>query len=190
MGGRGRRGKRSCGLHDFFLRRLGPSKLCRLSPVTQNQDSIANRQKLREFARRHENSQSVAAEIAKKGVDLCFGTDIDPASRFVEQEYPRLRKQPTGEDALLLVSSAQAIDGNGCSCRSNTEFMDRSLSGLSLLVELKERPLGQFLQVANRDILRHRHLTVRVPVACDPLSPWQFRDQWPDLGIEGLPWIL
>ena len=49
-------------------------------------------------------------QLGDDPVDLDLGADVDAARRLVEDQHPRLRRQPLGEHDLLLVAARQRAD--------------------------------------------------------------------------------
>ena len=48
------------------------------------------------------------AEPVDDRVEFRLGADVDAARRVVEQQHARVRSQPAGDDALLLIAAGQA----------------------------------------------------------------------------------
>ena len=79
--------------------------------LVHDQDPVGHREHLGQVARDQQDPQAGRGELGDDPVDLDLGPDVDPAGRLVEDEDPRLGREPLGEDDLLLVPAGQAPTG-------------------------------------------------------------------------------
>ena len=85
-------------------------ELGHLDPVAQHDDPVAGAQDLLELGRDEHARLAVLGQREDEPLDLGLGADVDAARGLVEDQDLRVRRQPAGEDDLLLVAAAQVAD--------------------------------------------------------------------------------
>ena len=77
----------------------------------------------------------LSASAAQQAVDLGAGADVDAARRLVDDQQPRLHRQPLGEQHLLLVAAREVADDlarrSGVAMRSSSTKRSRQRLGLA-----------------------------------------------------------
>ena len=66
----------------------------------------------------------VTRQFVEKLIDLGFRTDIDSASRFVQQKYIDFRMEQTCQSDFLLVATGEGVDGLAGGRAANGQFVD------------------------------------------------------------------
>ena len=98
------------GEHDPLLGRPVVRDLGRDPTLVEDEDPVGHRDDLGQVARDEDDPEAGRGQLRDDPVDLDLGPDVDAAGRLVEDQQPRLRGQPLGEDDLLLVAARQCAD--------------------------------------------------------------------------------
>ena len=78
--------------------------------LVEDDDPVGHREDLGQVARDEDDPEAGRGQLGDDPVDLDLGADVDAAGRLVEDEQPRLGRQPLGQDDLLLVAARQRAD--------------------------------------------------------------------------------
>ena len=78
--------------------------------LVEDEDPVGHRDDLGQVARDEDDPEAGRGQLGDDPVDLDLGPDVDAAGRLVEDQQPRLRGQPLGQDDLLLVAARQGAD--------------------------------------------------------------------------------
>ena len=97
--------------HQGFLGKTIPGEFSGDFPFAHDDDSPRKGHDFREFGRNNDEAGAFASETIEEGVHLGFGSDIDAAGGFVNNENVTTRGQPFGEGDFLLISAAETGDG-------------------------------------------------------------------------------
>ena len=112
-------------------------------------------------------------------MDLDLGADVDAARRLVEDQDPRLGREPLGQDDLLLVAAGERLDLLVDAGRADV--------GLSVELPLGDRALGrgrdeepreQAGQDRQRDVLGDREVERPGPPGGGPRAGRRCRRSW------------
>ena len=80
------------------------------APFAHDDDAIGHAEDLGQFGRDHDDGQALGDELGHEAVHGGLGADVDALGRLVEDDDLRLRRQPFGDDDLLLVAAGQRAD--------------------------------------------------------------------------------
>ena len=101
-------------------------------------------------------------------LDVGLGPDVDAAGRLVEDEQARARRQPAGEDHLLLVAAAQVLDRLVGRRRGDVEELDVALGDLVLLARARGAGTSRGWPASPGRCSRGRSGRRRSPRPCGP----------------------
>src|SRR4051794_17544990 len=106
---------RSCSAKEGSDDRLARELLARQFLVdatfAEDEDAVHELDVLVHLGREHHDRHTTLCEVGQQLVEIALGADVDTARGVVEQEHPRIRRQPAGHDHLLLVAAGEARDG-------------------------------------------------------------------------------
>ena len=139
---------------------VSPADLRDAVPVPQHHDAVADRYDLVELRGDEHDRHPIATELVHQLGDLELGTHVDPARRLIEHQQLRLRRQPAGEDRLLLVAAAKQADLLLGVRRRDVEGLDAFLAaslGRGAAARDLEQPAAPGLQDED-DVLANREL--------------------------------
>src|SRR3954452_4382930 len=77
---------------------------------SEDEDAVHQLDVLVDLGREHHDRHTALGQVDEQLVEVALGADVHPARRVVEQQDPRLGRQPTGHDDLLLVATRQGRD--------------------------------------------------------------------------------
>lgn len=96
-------------MHDGEFSRFVRGELAHDRAFMHDDDAIREQQHFFEFTRSEEHSASRIGESAHVVMDFSARTNIDSASWLVEQEQPRLNRNPSAEHCFLLISPGKRV---------------------------------------------------------------------------------
>ena len=119
-------------MHHCLLGCLRTRQLTADPAFVEHDDAIAHAQELGQLGRDHDDSRPLPGELAHADVNLGFGAHVDTARRFVQDDQPRLGRQPLGQHDLLLVATAQVLHQQLAAWRPDLESLRPVLHQWSL----------------------------------------------------------
>ncbi len=94
--------------------------------LPEHKDPVADLDQIGELGGAEHDRRAALRQLSYDLVDRSLGGHIDPSRRIVEKKHGRFSREPTGDDHLLLVSPAEAvdllIDGGSGDCESRAFF--------------------------------------------------------------------
>jgi hypothetical protein len=101
-------GDRVC--DDGLLAKILALELSSDPPLTHDKHAIGDADDLRKLGGDDDDRFTLCGEAFDQAVNLGFRSDVDSARRLVEQQDLAIRRNPTGDDRLLLVSAGKEAD--------------------------------------------------------------------------------
>ena len=98
---------------------------------------------------------ALSGELFDQAVNLGFRSDVDPARRLVEQQDLAIRRKPTGDDRLLLVSAGEEADRPVDLKRTQIDVGQDLGRLLAERAAAYETARGKMLHRRQRDIVHH-----------------------------------
>src|SRR5260370_15389598 len=110
--------------HNPLLVGLFPIAFTRDAPFVHHQNAIGHREHLVQFARNHDDGHSFAVQLRDHAMHLARRSDIDAASRLIEDQHPRFGCQPFGDNDLLLVAAGKRLHQLLDACRADLQTLE------------------------------------------------------------------
>src|SRR3954454_15822270 len=107
---RGSAHRRAGQVQHVLLRRPRRGQLARDRPLAHDQHAVGQPEHLGQVGRHDDHAEAFGREVADDLVDLGLRPHVDALGGLVEHEHLRLRRQPPGEEHLLLVAARQRRD--------------------------------------------------------------------------------
>ncbi len=102
-----------CEVHDGFFGQLISGQFPGDTSFVHNQYAIAHADDFLHFAADKQDGDALRGELVHELVDFLFGTDVNSAGWFVEEEHFGFESQPLAEDDFLLISSGEVSHAVG-----------------------------------------------------------------------------
>ena len=106
----GGRGDSRCRQADFVLVGVLPVELGNDLAVPHHHDAVAGTDQFRHVGGDEQDRQALLGQFGDDPVDFGFGLNVDALGGLVEDEQPRVGRQPFGQHHLLLVAAGQRAD--------------------------------------------------------------------------------
>ena len=146
------------GEHHPLLGRVGTGDLGGDAAFVEDEDPVGHREDLGQVARDEDDPETRRGQLGDDPVDLDLGPDVDAAGRFVEDEQARLRRQPLGEDDLLLVAARQRADHLLDAGHLDVELVGVVARDLALPCRVHEEPREEPRQDRQGHVLGDREI--------------------------------
>ena len=78
--------------------------------LAHDDDAVGHAEDLGDFGGDHDDGEALRRELGHELVHRGLGADVDALGRLVEDDDPRLRRQPLGDHHLLLVAARELAD--------------------------------------------------------------------------------
>ncbi len=130
-------------------------ELSRDPPLTHDKHAICDSDDLRQLGGDDDDRFALRCEAFDKAVDLGFRSDVYAARRLVEQQNLAIRRNPTGDDRLLLVSPGEEADRPVDQKRTQIDVGQDLGRLLAKRAASYETAGGKVLHRGQRDIVHH-----------------------------------
>ena len=100
-----------CGRGDGLLVEVGAFEVGRQPSFAEGDDAVTDSHDFRKLGADEQDGGSLLGQIEDELMDLCLGSHVYPAGRFVQDKDPGCGGLPATEDHLLLVTPAQGAHG-------------------------------------------------------------------------------
>ena len=121
----------------------------------QNQNAACETDDFRQVAREQNDGMSFFRILQDRVMDDLFGADVDAARRFVEYHDVGVRRQPLGEQHLLLIAAGQAADKSFRVIRMDRQRFNLLLDDRLVSGGMIERSAGQIVNDRGQHVRTH-----------------------------------
>jgi hypothetical protein len=121
-------------LHDSLLRNLAFCQFIYLPTIPQYHYALTLPDNFLQFRADKEHSQAFLPERLDQPFDLGLCSNVDPASRLVENKQLRLGRQPSSKQDFLLITSAEIPNYLLSTGRFDIERLNEAISELFLFI--------------------------------------------------------
>src|SRR3954452_561157 len=161
---RGSAHRRAGQVQHVLLRRPRRGQLARDRALAHDEHAVGQPEDLGQVGRHDDHAEAFGREVADDLVDLGLRPHVDALGGLVEHEHLRLRRQPPGEEHLLLVAARQRRDRllprPGAQLQPAEVLIDDR--ALALLVDDPEA--RDLVDVSDRGVLADRQLEQQAEV--------------------------
>ena len=112
------------GTFDIANLNVGSGEFVHNLPTAHHHDAVCNANNLIGVCRCHEYRGTIARGIVDQEVDFFFGSYVDPAGWFVEDENAGVKAQTAAKQNLLLIAAAEGTDRNFRACGFDGKAVD------------------------------------------------------------------
>jgi len=118
--------------------------------------SVAHSEDFRKLAGDEDDPHPGGGQVRDDPMDLHLRADVDTASRLVEDEHPRLRGQPFGDDHFLLVPADSASTSSATPVERICSFLRVAGREIALAISSYEEVREEARNDRQGNVLRNR----------------------------------
>src|SRR3954447_24983164 len=133
-------------------------QLARHGPLAHDEHAVGQPEHLGQIGRHDHHAEPLGRQVADDLVDLGLRPDVDALRGLVEHEHLRLRRQPAGEEHLLLVAAGQRRHRLLPRPRAQLEPAEVLVDDAALALAVDDPEPRDLVEVRERRVLADRQL--------------------------------